>query len=128
MKPIKIDVSDTESLRQGLVKLAKKSKGGGLLSLEDDISAFDNDFLKKGIQLIIDGTDPELVKGILRTEITSYEDAGKMKIKEETLRMEKELAKDIRKKEMILEGILSIQTGDNPRIVDEKLKSFNPKM
>ena len=30
-------------------------------------------------------------------------------------------------KQMILEGILSIQSGDNPRLLEEKLKTFLPE-
>jgi chemotaxis protein MotA len=32
-------------------------------------------------------------------------------------------------REIVMEGILSIQSGDNPRIVEEKLKAFlSPKL
>ena len=33
-------------------------------------------------------------------------------------------AKEIMNKEVICEGILSIQAGENPRVIEEKLKSF----
>jgi chemotaxis protein MotA len=36
----------------------------------------------------------------------------------------KRAAKILRQKQMILEGVLSIQAGENPRVLEEKLKSF----
>jgi chemotaxis protein MotA len=42
-----------------------------LLALEDDVDEVQDEFLKKGIQLVVDGTDPEVVKNILsRTSTT----------------------------------------------------------
>ena len=41
--------------------------------------------------------------------------AGKLKVRSE---------EEILTKELIIEGIMAIQSGDNPRIVEEKLKSF----
>jgi len=164
-----------------LVNFSEKARREGLLALENDIQNSDNEFLKKGLQLIVDGTDPELIKSILETElvfmekeeeaaIAVFESAGgysptlgiigtvmglisvlnnlsnpselghsiatafvatlygvatanlfwlpvgnklKIKAKEEILLYE-----------MILEGILSIQAGNNPRILEEKLKAF----
>ena len=164
-----------------LVSFAEKARREGLLALEADAEELDEPFLKKGIQLIVDGTDPELVRNILETELTFMEDrhkqsanifeamgasapafgmlgtligliimlghlddpsmigpgmavalvttfygsilanliflpiAGKLKVRsnEEALN-----------KILMLEGILSIQAGENPRIVAEKMKSF----
>ena len=126
-RPIKIDVRDQMSLREGLVKMAMKARKEGLLSLEDEVGVIDDDFLKKGLQLVVDGTDPELVMGMLKTELIFYEEEEKMRIKEEALRMEKELSNNMKIKEMMVEGVLSLQSGDNPHIVDEKLGSFRPK-
>ncbi|NLT96251.1 MAG: flagellar motor protein [Clostridia bacterium] len=167
-----------------IVAFAEKARREGLLALEAEAEALDEPFLKKGIQLIVDGTDPELVRSILETELnfveerhrqgaqifesmgasapafgmmgtliglilmlTNLEDpskigpgmavalittfygsvlanlffipiAGKLKIRS---------GKEILNKELMLEGILSIQAGENPRIVAEKMKSFlNP--
>lgn len=52
-----------------LVQFSEKSRREGLLSLEDDIEAIDDAFLKKALQLLVDGTDPELVKTILEVDI-----------------------------------------------------------
>ncbi|MDD5092226.1 MAG: MotA/TolQ/ExbB proton channel family protein [Candidatus Wallbacteria bacterium] len=166
-----------------LVSFAEKARREGLLALEDDVEKLDDEFLKKGIQLVVDGTDPELVKRILETEmgylserhttgqeilismgayapafgmigtliglilmlgklddpssigpamatalITTMYGAvmanfiflpmsGKLKQKSKA---------EIMIKEIMVEGLLSIQAGDNPRIVEEKLKAFLP--
>ena len=52
-----------------LVQFSEKSRREGLLALEDDLEALDDAFLKKGLQLVVDGTDPELVRIILETDI-----------------------------------------------------------
>jgi chemotaxis protein MotA len=52
-----------------LVQFSEKSRREGLLALEDDLDALDDPFLKKGLQLVVDGTDPELVRIILETDI-----------------------------------------------------------
>ena len=166
-----------------LVSFAEKARREGLLALEEEANQLDDEFLQKGIQLVVDGTDPELVQNILETEIDFLSErhsvsrgvfakggelapafgmigtligligmlsklddpsslgsgmatalittfygalignlifipiAEKLKVKSE---------KEILVKEIIIEGILSIQAGENPRIVEEKLKAFLP--
>ena len=163
--------------------LANKARKEGLLSLEEASENINDDFLKKGIMLVVDGTDPELVKTLLETEVdfiaerhgtgqevfeamgafapafgmigtliglvnmlASLDDpstigpsmavalittfygsvlanlifiplAKKLKFKS---------GEEILEKQIILEGLLSIQAGENPRIIDEKLKAFLP--
>lgn len=48
-----------------LVACSEKSRREGLLSLEDDLITFDDPFLVKGMQCVIDGCDSELVKSIM---------------------------------------------------------------
>ncbi len=43
----------------------------GLLALEEVAQGLDDEFMKKGILLIVDGTEPELVRGILETELVN---------------------------------------------------------
>ncbi|NTV79724.1 MAG: AAA family ATPase [Clostridiales bacterium] len=163
-----------EAIERGLPKL-------NLLALEEAANDLEEDFMKKGVLLIVDGTDPELVRAILETELSSIESrhsrvvgfwdtlaamgpawgmigtliglvnmlkqmsdpdsigpamalalittlygsmlanwicapvANKLKIKTE---------EEITMKEIVIEGLLSIQAGENPRVIEEKLKSF----
>lgn len=48
------------------VELADAARKGGLLSLED--KQVSSDFMQRGIQLLVDGHDPEVVKGLLNKE------------------------------------------------------------
>ena len=57
-----------------LVGYAEKARREGLLALEDDVDEMEEPFLQKGVQLIVDGTDPELVRSILETELNFIED------------------------------------------------------
>ena len=52
-----------------LVAFAEKARKDGLLALESDLEEIDDDFTKKGMQLVVDGTDPDLVREILEVEV-----------------------------------------------------------
>ena len=140
-----------------------------------------DDFLKKGIMLIVDGTDQELVSIILETELECIEKRHNKKISfwdnlaamgpawgmigtliglinmlkllddpssigpnmavalittmygsllanwisiPIATKLRANNRKEIAVKEIVCEGILSIQAGENPRVIEEKLKSF----
>lgn len=174
---------DMIGLVQTLVSFAEKARREGLLALEEDAGQLEDVFISKSIQLVVDGTDPELVKAILDTEIGLLEERhseGKkmldlmgeiapafgmlgtlvgliMMLKNLddpdalgpgmavalittfygsfianvfAIPLAKKLAsrtkEEILSRELIVEGVLSIQAGENPRIVEEKLKVFLP--
>ncbi len=48
-----------------MVEFAEKARREGLLALEDEIHEIDDEFTRKGLQLVVDGTDPDLVREIL---------------------------------------------------------------
>lgn len=121
---VEVDTNSAESLRESLVALAEKARSSGLLSLEDDLESVEDPYFRMGLQLVVDGTDPEIVKSVLYTELDSQKKKKQMEIKETVLRLEKELAATVVKKKKIIEGVLSIQSGDNPRIVEQKIKAF----
>ncbi len=166
-----------------LVDTADKARREGLLSLESQLPDIDSPFMARGLQLVIDGTDPELTRNMLEMEIEAFE-------KEEHLGADifmtaggfaptmgiigtvmglvhvlsnvadpDELAgaiavaflatlygvgsanvlwipfatkcktkanKQVLLMELILEGVLSIQAGENPRVIREKLMTFLP--
>jgi chemotaxis protein MotA len=166
-----------------LVAFAEKARKDGLLALESDLEEIDDVFTKKGMQLVVDGTDPDLVREILEVEV----DAMSARHKEgaelfktaggfaptmgiigtvmglvhvlqhlsapETLgpsisgafiatlmgvgaanvvflpvatRLKGLSHAELHVRNLVLEGILSIQSGDNPRVVSEKLMSLVP--
>lgn len=170
-----------EAIIDVLVRFAEKARREGLLALEDEVLQLDDKFLEKGVQLVVDGTDAELVKNILETELSFVEDrhlsgrgmfetmgafspafgmigtligliamldqledpasigAGMATALITTLygtlfanlvfnpiaRQLTAISKqEVLLKEVMIEGILSIQAGENPRIVEQKLKAF----
>jgi chemotaxis protein MotA len=164
-----------------IIDLANVARKEGLLQLEETAADIDDEFLKKGIMLIVDGTDQELVSSILETELNCIEQrhnkmisfwenlAGMgpawgmigtliglinmLKLLDDpssigpnmavalittlygslianwiglpvATKLRKKNAEEIMMKEVVCEGILSIQAGENPRVIEEKLKSF----
>lgn len=61
------EVSDMMGIIETIVSLAEKARREGLLALEGEIPEIKNQVLVKGLHLVIDGTDPELVEAILQT-------------------------------------------------------------
>ena len=57
-----------------LVEIAKKARINGLLSLEADLEELSDPFLKKGLQMLVDGVDPEEVKNQLEAALDSLDE------------------------------------------------------
>ncbi len=172
--------NETETI-QNIINLSNVARKEGLLALEEAANTIDDPFLKKGVLLIVDGTDPELVRSILETELMCIENRhgetigfwesmgamgpawGMIGTLIGLVNMLKELSDmasvgpnmavalittfygslvanwicapvasklkmqnstEIMVKEVMVEGLLSIQAGENPRVIEEKLKSF----
>ena len=52
-----------------VVTLSRRARREGLLSLEAEINDAGDEFLKKGLQLVVDGTDGDVLRSILQAEI-----------------------------------------------------------
>ena len=166
-----------------IVKLAERARREGLLALEDAVKTVEHPFLKRGLQLAIDGTDPEELHDILHAEVAAKKKADKAgaKIfenmggyaptigiigtvmglvhvlenldKPETLghsiaaafvatlwgvlSRQRDLAArrarlarlsgiEAEEMELVIDGVLAIQAGSNPRLVAQKLRSLLP--
>ncbi len=164
-----------------LVSFADKARREGILSLEDQAQKIEDAFLKKGIQLAVDGTEPDLIRDILKTEMVFVEErhagnAAVIKMAatlapamgmvgtlvglilmlgnmsdvaalgpsmavalittlygsmvanmicvpiESILKLKS--AEEMMLKAIMLEGVMSLQSGDNPHIVEQKLTAF----
>jgi len=68
----------TKDLISSLVTLAGTARREGILALETPISRLGDEFMKKGIQLSIDGFEPNSIREILGTEIISIQDRHKL--------------------------------------------------
>ncbi|MCK5070019.1 MAG: hypothetical protein KAR01_05740 [Desulfocapsa sp.] len=95
----KEDQESLISLILSLKELGAKAKKRGFLSLEDELNGLKDNFLKIGLQLIIDQTDPEVVSDILDSDIYYNESNGRALLR----------------KIIIREGLLRIQAGDTSR-------------
>ena len=70
MKP---RVSDIGAIRVMLVKFAERARREGLLALEADVEAVEDPFIRHGLQMVIDGLEPDTVEEILEIEIESMQ-------------------------------------------------------
>ena len=70
-------VIDPGAVISNIIDLSNVARKEGLLALEEASNDIEDPFLKKGIMLVVDGTDPELVRGILETELTCLEERHK---------------------------------------------------
>ena len=91
-----------------IVSMAKKAKHNGLLALVQETEETNSFLLRKGLQLILEGVQPSLVKTTLEYYILSGSYTGK----------------DLLERCIIMEGVLAIQKGVNPQIIQELLLSL----
>lgn len=84
----------------GLAEVARRE---GILALDSVVQGTRNEFLATAVRLAVDGTEPELIQAILGTWMESLQHEHGVKHRK------------------VLEGIMSIQSGDSPRIVEQKL-------
>ena len=92
----------------GIVNLANICRREGVLALEQQIEKTDDKLTKIGLGLICGGTDPKLVEGILSTFIVTSNKTGA----------------DLLSQLIVQDGLLQIQAGHNPRIIEEKLLAY----
>ncbi len=67
-------------LAEKIFSLSDVARKEGLLALESSAGEIDNAFLKKGVMLVVDGSDPELVRDIMETEMMHREDRNRRNI------------------------------------------------
>jgi chemotaxis protein MotA len=70
---MKVRVSQVEKIVEMLNGFAAKARKDGLLALENDVEAVDDPFIKRGLQMVIDGFEPDTVEEILEIEIESMQ-------------------------------------------------------
>jgi chemotaxis protein MotA len=69
MVAIKPPEDDKIELIQKLVEFATKARKDGILSLESEITSEPNEFLRKGLSMAIDGSDPDNIRDLLEIDI-----------------------------------------------------------
>jgi chemotaxis protein MotA len=163
------------------VMMADKARREGLLALEGDVDQIHDEFTRKGVQLMIDGTDPELLREIMEIEADSMKHRhegnfaaleflggiaptigvlgavmglmgvmGHLDQPDEigpgiatafvatfygvftanvfylplANKLKNNSKHELHALNVVIEGLMSIQSGENPRIVREKLEGF----
>ena len=167
-----------------LMAMSEKARREGLLALEEELEDLDDEFMKKGLRLVVDGSDAEVIKNLLENELNQMQERhinkigilnmwgalapavgmmgtvigliGMLRNLEDRAALGPNMAialittfygalvanfmmipwsgklktydaMETKVKEMQIEGILSIQAGDNPRVLAQKLLSYlNP--
>lgn len=166
-----------------IVSLAETARRDGLLALEGRVEEIDNPFVVLGLQMAVDGTRPEVIEDIMRTEVdavaTRHKDGkavldqmgrfapafgmigtlmgliimlGNMEDPSSIgsgmavalittlygaivsnvffLPMAEKLGfiskQELLAKEIVIRGIMAIQSGENPRVIEQKLNTFVP--
>ena len=171
-----------ETINQ-IVNFSDRARREGMLSLEEECQRIEDPFLRKGLQMAIDGTDPEQVREVLELEVEAMKDrhssganlltqigiyaptfgiigavigliASMSHLEDPTklaqgiaaafvatfwgvfaanglflpmgAKLKRFSAMEAEHKSMVVEGVLAIQAGANPRVVEEMLLSFLP--
>jgi chemotaxis protein MotA len=60
---------DHEAVVEPMVKMAEKARKEGLLALESEMENVEDPFMRKGLQMAVDGTDPDDLYDILTAEV-----------------------------------------------------------
>ena len=172
---------DSAATVELFVGMADKARREGLLALEGDVDKIHDEFTRKGVQLMIDGTDPELLREFMEIELDSMKHRhegnfaaleflggisptigvlgavmGLMGVMGHLdqpaeigpgiatafvatfygvftanvfwlplgMKLKNNSKHEIHALNVVIEGLMSIQSGDNPRIVREKLEGF----
>ena len=74
-------VIDAKGLIEQLSHWSHLARKEGLLSLENQMESLADPFLKKGLQLLVDGAEPERLREVMEVEISTYEEDMKMAAK-----------------------------------------------
>jgi chemotaxis protein MotA len=70
--------ADPESVVEPLVTMAERARREGLLALESEMDNVDDPFMKKGLQMAVDGTDPDDLHEILSAEVKAMKASAKV--------------------------------------------------
>ncbi|MGO5066146.1 flagellar motor stator protein MotA [Clostridium sporogenes] len=69
---------DQASLIMQIVELSKTSRKDGLLSLEKVVENMQNKFMRKGLSMVVDGTEAGYIREVLEMEIESMEERHRL--------------------------------------------------
>lgn len=174
-------VVSLENVIDQVISWGQAARRGGLLSLEPLMAELDDPFMRKGLQLLVDGAEPEKLREAMEVEMYAYDEHHRMAAKVweaaggyaptvgilgavmglihvmENLsdpsklgsgiavafvatiygvgsanllflpianKLKAIIGKEMIKREMVMEGLVSIANGENPRIIETKLRGY----
>jgi chemotaxis protein MotA len=179
-----VPIFNEQGIIQKMMAFSEKARREGLLALEDELEDLDDEFMKKGLRLVVDGTDAEIIRDLMELELSQMQGRHADKINIVNMwgalapglgmlgtvigligmlqnlddkasigpnmalalvttlygsmvanllmipfsaKLRGHDARESMVKEMVIEGVLSIQAGDNTRILAMKLLAYlNP--
>lgn len=62
--------TDSVKLIEIIIDLAKKARREGLLAVDKEVNKIENPFLKSGMEMVVDGTEPDLIRQVMETELS----------------------------------------------------------
>ena len=177
----KVPTLNEKGIITKLMAMSEKARREGLLALEEELEDLDDEYIQKGLRLVVDGTDAEVIRNLMENELSQIQERHMSKISVVNMwatlapglgmlgtvigligmlknledksalgpnmavalittlygsmvanllmipwsgKLKSYDAAEARVKEMAIEGVLSIQSGDNPRILAMKLLSY----
>jgi len=63
-----------------MISFSEKARREGLLALEDELEDLDDEFMKKGLRLVVDGTDATVIRDLMELEMTQMQERHGSKI------------------------------------------------
>jgi chemotaxis protein MotA len=69
---------DPSEIITQLVEMSQQTRKDGLLSLESTVQNLDDKFMKKGLEMVVDGLEPDLIREVLEIEIESLEERHRL--------------------------------------------------
>jgi len=168
-------------LIQQVSNWSQVSRREGLLALEGFINPMKDEFARKGLQLLVDGVEPERLREVLEVQLNTYEDElrqaariwesaggysptigilgavmGLIHVMENLSdpaklgagiavafvatiygvglanlvylpmanKLKAQIARHVAYREMLIDGLIGIANGDNPRIIENRLRGY----
>ncbi|GAA5787519.1 flagellar motor protein [Chitiniphilus shinanonensis] len=164
-----------------LVNWSQQARRGGLLALEAYANSEKDPFIRRGLQMLVDGAEPDMIRRALELEVDGYEERaraaariwesaggyaptigiigavmGLIHVMENLTdpsklgagiavafvatiygvgsanliflpignKLKQHIGMEVRRREMLLEGLYTIANGENPRMLESKLAGF----
>lgn len=175
--------SNGPELIQTVLEISRKSRSQGILAIENDVKELDNEMLVYGLEMVVDGSDPEDIREIMEIKAENIEKRhsvgqdifnkwgelapgfgmlgtliglivmlgqlndpstigsgmatalittfygsflANMIFLPIATNLKSQTEAEMQMCEMVIEGVLSIQAGQNPRVIEQKLRSYLP--